>query len=105
MTIASAVSKTFYNTLLQKESAMTGEKQIVEVNVCGQICPSSLLTALREVNRFKAGLKTGELSLVFLTDNPDSTNRIREAVGNMGYLVEVQDLPGCFRIAIDKAVN
>ncbi len=76
--------------------------QISEINVCGQICPSTLLTALREINSHKEALKSGELQLVILTDNHDSTNRIAEAVKNMGYLLEIEDLNDHFRISICK---
>ena len=83
---------------------MSGQKyQTVEVDVCGQICPSSLLTALREVNKHKQPLKNGDLQLDILTDNHDSTNRVCEAVGNMGYQVTVEDLKNHFRISIAKA--
>lgn len=83
---------------------MTIEEKIktVEIDVCGQICPSSLLTALREVNNHKQLLRAGEFRLVILTDNHDSSNRICEAVSNMGYLVVIVDQDKHFRISISK---
>lgn len=81
-------------------------KNSIEINVCGQICPSSLLTALREVNKHKALLRSGQLRLDILTDNHDSTNRICEAVGNMGYRVEVADQNNHYKISIAQiAIN
>lgn len=74
----------------------------VEIDVCGQICPSSLLTALREVNNYKEPLRGGMLQLEILTDNHDSTNRICDAVGNMGYHVEVKDRKNHYKICIAK---
>lgn len=74
----------------------------VEIDVCGQICPSSLLTALREVNKHKNSLRNGEMQLDILTDNHDSTNRVSEAVTNMGYQVKVEDRKNHFRISIAK---
>ena len=74
----------------------------VEIDVCGQICPSSLLTALREVNKHKEFLRDGGLLLEILTDNHDSTNRICDAVGNMGYHVEVKDQKNHYKICIAK---
>ena len=74
----------------------------VEINVCGQICPSSLLTALREVNNHKKLLRSGNLQLDILTDNHDSTNRICDAIGNMGYVVEVKDKNSHYKISIAK---
>ncbi len=74
----------------------------VEIDVCGQICPSSLLTTLREVNNHKQPLRSGEIQLDILTDNSDSTNRIFEAVSNMGYMVEINEQKKHFRISISK---
>jgi TusA-related sulfurtransferase len=82
---------------------MSEEKiKVIEINVCGQICPSSLLTALREVNNHKTPLRNGEVRLDILTDNHDSTNRASEAISNMGYQVEVEDLDKLFKISISK---
>ena len=80
------------------------EKKVttVEIDVCGQICPSSLLTALREINRLKQPLRAREIQLDILTDNHDSTNRICEIVGNMGYSINVEDQKNHFRISIAK---
>jgi len=72
------------------------------IDVCGQICPSSLLTALREVNKNKRQLRNRELQLAILTDNPDSTNRIHEAIDNMGYQVRVNDQADHYIITISK---
>lgn len=80
---------------------MAEEKiKTVEIDVCGQICPSSLLTTLREVNNAKQRLRNGEIQLDVLTDNHDSTNRISEAVANMGYRVKVSDRQKHYRISI-----
>ncbi|MCF6267098.1 MAG: sulfurtransferase TusA family protein [Desulfuromusa sp.] len=76
--------------------------ELIEIDVCGQICPSSLLTALREVNNHKELLRSGQLQLYILTDNHDSTNRICDAIGNMGYHVEVKDKNSYYEIVIAK---
>lgn len=78
--------------------------EIVEIDVRGQICPSTLLTALNQVNKLKGPLRKGELLLQILTDNHDSTNRIHEAICNMGYQVVVKDLKKHFVIFISKAL-
>ena len=77
-------------------------KETIEIDVCGQICPSSLLTSLREVNKHKISLRDGTLQLDILTDNHDSLNRICEAVGNMGYQVEIEDQKGHYKLSIYK---
>jgi len=82
---------------------MNQNSKTLTVDVCGQICPSSLLTMLREVNSRKQQLRSGELQLDILTDNIDSTNRICDAVGNMGYQVSVQDQAEHYIVSIAKA--
>jgi len=76
--------------------------ETIELDLCGQICPSSLLTALKEVNQRKDALRQGVIELVILTDNLDSTNRVSEAIDNMGYNVVVADQQHHYRISICK---
>ena len=73
-----------------------------EIDLRGQICPSTLLTALRETNTNKTELKSGELRLVILTDNRSSTTHISESISAMGYRVEVQKEQEYYRISIDR---
>lgn len=74
--------------------------ELVEVDIRGQICPSSLLAALREVNARRARLKQGTVRLVLMTDNRDATVTIPDAARNMGYDVSVDKLDGYYRIEI-----
>ena len=73
-----------------------------EIDLRGQICHSTLLTALREINANKAELRNGELRLSILTDNRSSTTHISESVSAMGYRVEVQKEQEHYRISIDR---
>ena len=73
-----------------------------EIDLRGQICPSTLLTALRETNTNKTELRAGELRLIILTDNRNSTTHISESVSAMGYRVEVQKEQEYYRISIDR---
>ncbi len=59
--------------------------ETVKLDIRGQICPSTLLTTLRAVNAHRVRLRAGEVCLVVLTDNRDSTATIPEALTNMGY--------------------
>ena len=70
------------------------------IDLRGQICPSTLLIALREVNQSKSELKAGSLALVYLSDNRSSTTHITDAVGSMGYTVTVEKDQGYYRIRI-----
>jgi TusA-related sulfurtransferase len=73
-----------------------------EIDLRGQICPSTLLTALRETNNSKAGLRAGELRLSILTDNRNSTTHINESVSAMGYHVKIEKEQEYYRITIDR---
>ena len=77
-------------------------KIIIEDDVRGQICPSCLLLALRHVNEQKDRIKRGEADFHILTDNRHSTTTIPNAVGNMGYNVEVVKEAGYYRIIISQ---
>ncbi len=73
-----------------------------DFDIRGQICPSTLLTALREVSRHRAQLKEGSIALRFLTDNRNATVTIPEAVKNMGYRVIVEKEERHYTILIQK---
>ncbi len=75
----------------------------VQVDARGFVCPSSLLVALRELNKHKEGLQCGDIRLVFLIDNHESTNRICEAVKSMGYTFEVKDVRNGYSVDVFKA--
>jgi len=75
----------------------------LEYDLRGQICPSTLLTALREVNRHKEGLRSGGVQLVFVTDNRTATSTIPDAVRNMGYGVKVSHDDGTYRIGVGRS--
>ena len=76
--------------------------QTLEFDICGQICPSSLLIALREINRNIDELNNGELKLLFRTDNRDCTNTIPDTAGNMGLKVDISKEANCYTILISK---
>jgi TusA-related sulfurtransferase len=74
----------------------------IEFDISGQICPSTLLVALREINRNIEELNAGRVRLVFKTDNRDCTNTIPEAAGNMGLLVDVRKDDSRYTILVYK---
>ena len=61
----------------------------IELDIRGQICPSTLLVALREMNNNIDELNSGSVRLFIKTDNRDATNTIPEAAENMGFQVTV----------------
>jgi TusA-related sulfurtransferase len=74
--------------------------ETIEFDIRGQICPSSLLVALKEVNSRADGLRQGSLRLCFFTDNRDATVTIPESASNMGYGVSVEKKDGYYCIVI-----
>ena len=73
---------------------------IVEFDIRGQICPATLLIALKEINNHSAQLFDGTVRLVFLTDNRDAVTTIPESAANMGYIVNVAKKEGCYSIEV-----
>ena len=76
------------------------QDKTIEYDIRGQMCPSCLLRALKEVNEITPELKRGEVQLHILTNHRQSTATIPEAVKNMGYEVEVIKEGGDYRIVI-----
>lgn len=74
----------------------------VEFDITGQICPSTMLIALREINRNISALNSGDMTLLFRTDNRDCTNTIPEAAGNMGLRATVEKSGSGYTITVSK---
>lgn len=74
----------------------------IEYDIRGQMCPSCLLRALKEVNEVTPELKRGEMELHILTNHRQSTATIPDAVRNMGYEVEVIKEGGDYRLIISS---
>lgn len=74
--------------------------ETIEYDIRGQLCPSTLLVALREINTHAAALWAGTHRICFLIDNRDATITIPESAINMGYRVGVEKKDGCYRIEI-----
>ncbi|MBD1399453.1 sulfurtransferase TusA family protein [Pelovirga terrestris] len=75
----------------------------VLVDVRGFVCPSSLLVALRELNKYREALRKDHFIIELMVDNHDSTNRICGAVKSMGYDFAVTDRDNSYCIAVYRA--
>jgi len=62
---------------------------VIKFDIRSQICPATLLIALKEINHHSSQLEEGKVKLIFLTDNRDALTTIPESVSNMGYSVKV----------------
>lgn len=74
--------------------------ETIEYDIRGQICPSTLLIALREINDHQEALREGRLRLRFVTDNRDCVATIPESARNMGYAADVTRTGGCYLIEV-----
>ena len=71
-----------------------------DYDIRGQICPSTLLTALQEINRYKLQLKNDGMILCFWTDNREAIATIPEAARNMGYQADVSKRDGAYAVTV-----
>lgn len=76
------------------------EEKIIVHDIRGQICPSCLLFALREVNKEQQALKEDRIRIVIMTDNRNAIATIPEAVSSMGYATTVEKKEGYYQIEI-----
>jgi len=73
---------------------------MIEFDICGQICPSTLLTALQKINEYSRQLSDGLVTLAFKTDNRDAITTIPESAANMGYTVTVTKKEGYYLVDV-----
>ena len=59
---------------------MATPQEIFEIDIRGQVCPSSLLLVLREVNTRHEALMNGACQLRVATDNRDATGTIPSTI-------------------------
>lgn len=72
----------------------------VEMDIRGQVCPSSLLLALQVANKNYTDIANGEMEVVIKTDNRDATGTIPNAVENMGVMAEIEKVEGYYKITL-----
>ena len=73
----------------------------IELDIRGQVCPSCLLLALREINRQHAALMNRRARLTVMIHSRDATTTIPEAIKNMGLRVNVEKQHGSYRVVIE----
>ncbi|MCI0468987.1 MAG: sulfurtransferase TusA family protein [Nitrospirae bacterium] len=81
---------------------MDDTRKTIEFDLRGQICPSTLLTALKGVNSHQKDLNDGEIELSIKTDHRDAVVTISDAVRNMGYYADVSRKEDYYLIIIGK---
>ena len=78
-------------------------RDIIELNIMGQVCPSCLLVTLQEINANRVRLKKGEAEVVVKTDHRDATRTIPDSAQAMGYDVEVKKVSTYYEIRVSRA--
>lgn len=74
--------------------------QTIALDIRGQLCPSCLLLALKELNQHGAAIRAGSVEIVVTTDDRQATATIPATAERMGFRTEVARLDGSYRIRI-----
>lgn len=74
--------------------------QTIDLDIRGQLCPSCLLLALKELNQHGAAIRAGSVEIVVTTDDRQATASIPATAERMGFRTEVVRLDGSYRIRI-----
>ena len=78
------------------------EHNIIKMDIRGQICPSCLLLALKEVNANIGAIKRGDSEIRLLSDDRHATATIPDAITKMGLSTSVKKSDEGFEIRIYK---
>ena len=79
-------------------------KEIIELNILGQVCPACLLVALKETNTHREKLRSGKAELAIRTDHRDATRTIPDSARAMGYDVAVKKVASYYEIRVSCAI-
>lgn len=80
---------------------MSDDDQLV-LDIRGQICPSCLLIALKEVTTNADKINAKEFSILILSDDRHATATIPDAVHAMGFSTTVDKTDAGYKIVIFK---
>jgi len=79
--------------------------QTIDIDMRGQVCPSTLLVAMDNLNKHREALQGGSVRLQIQTDNREATTTIPTTAENMGYDVQVRNLEGYYQIEISSSAS
>ena len=77
--------------------------QTIDIDMRGQVCPSTLLVSMDNLNKYREALQGGSARLRIKTDNREATTTIPTTAENMGYVVQVRNLGGYYQIEISSS--
>jgi TusA-related sulfurtransferase len=76
------------------------QSRIIQVDMRGQVCPSTLLVAMDNLNRHGEGLQSGALKLLIITDNREALHTVPATAENMGYAARITKTTSHYEILI-----
>jgi TusA-related sulfurtransferase len=77
-------------------------QRTIELDLRGQMCPSTLLLALKEITGHRRELQDKKVKLLIKTDNRDSTITIPDSAINMGYGVSIAKEADYYQILVES---
>jgi TusA-related sulfurtransferase len=72
----------------------------IQVDMRGQVCPSTLLVAMDNLNRNAQELRSGTVRLLIITDNREALHTIPATAENMGYIAKITKTTSHYEILI-----
>lgn len=66
----------------------------------GQVCPSTLLVAMDNLNRHADELQNGRVRLLIITDNREALHTIPATAENMGYVAKITKTASNYELLI-----
>ena len=81
---------------------MNGNTNQLVLDIRGQICPSCLLLALKEVTNNAEKIASEDFSILIISDDRHATATIPDAVNNMGFSTTVDKTEEGYKILIFK---
>ena len=82
---------------------MSEQSDQLVLDIRGQICPSCLLLALKEVTSSAEQIEAGRYSILIISDDRHATATIPDAVHNMGFTTAIDKTDRGYEILIYKA--
>lgn len=74
--------------------------ETVELDIRGQVCPSTLLTTLREITRRQEEILSSSVQVLIRTDNRHATVTVPQALESMGLAVHIRKEEGSYSILV-----
>lgn len=75
-------------------------RNLINIDIRGQICPSCLLLTLKAINENAAAIRDGLSEILVVTDDRQATSTIPATAERMGFRAEVERIAEGYRIRV-----